>query len=287
MSDNVLRAVENIEGGPGMHFITFSRKMGSMGSEIARQVADQLNYQFYDTEAIANKAREMGFGEDIKEIDEKGPSLLERLFSLKPTISLDRLTSVVYELASRGNAVFLGRGGHLLFSSLKCALHVRVIASLENRIQNLGQRGFNKGIAVDAVNKSDYERAAFIKFAFGKDWDNPELYDIVLNTDNVTVDLAVKTVLQMGLSEEMKACSVNAMRSLEMMGLSRRLQATLIEAGLIYSKSRSLSVSVLEPGKIRVTGMIASESDKARVEEILKAIPGVQSIEFQVQIIEG
>ena len=66
-----------------MYFITFSEKMGTNGSEIARRVADQLGYNFYDTEAIENAAQEMGFLQDIKEIDEKVPSLFERLFSHK------------------------------------------------------------------------------------------------------------------------------------------------------------------------------------------------------------
>lgn len=270
-----------------MNFITFSRKMGSMGSEIASQVAKQLNYSFYDTKAIESKALEMGFGEDIRKIDEKGPPLFERLFSVKPTIFLNRLTAVIYELASKGDAVFLGRGGNILFSSLKCALHVRVIASHENRVQRLVERGFRKETAIEAIKKSDQERATFIKFAFGVDWDNPELYDIVLNTDHMNVGLAVETVLHIARSEEIRACSLQSMKSLEMMGLSRRLQATLIEAGLIFSKSKSLSVSVLEPGKIRLTGMVASEADKTKVEEILKGVPGVESIDVQVKIIES
>lgn len=279
--------MKNNKGRSGMNFITFSRKMGSMGSEIASQVAEKLNYSLYDTKAIERKALEMGFWEDIKKIDEKGPSFFDRLFSVKPTIFLNRLTSVIYELASHGDAVFLGRGGHLLFSSLKCALHVRVIASKENRVQRLVERGFHKETAIEAVNKSDQERGAFIKFAFGVDWDNPELYDIVLNTDHMTVSLAVETVLHIARSEEIKACSLQAMKSLQMMGLSRRLQATLIEAGLIFSKSKSLSVSVLEPGKIRLTGMVATEADMTKVEEILKVVPGVESIDLQVKIIES
>jgi len=40
------------------------------------------------------------------------------------------------------------------------------------------------------------------------DWDNPELYDFVLNMDNLTLDLAVNTVLQFAGSEEIKARSV-------------------------------------------------------------------------------
>ena len=158
-----------------MYFITFSRKMGTNGSEIARRVADQLGYNLYDTEAIENTAREMGFLEDVKKIDEKTPSLFQRFFTQKPEVHLDRLHSVIYELASRGNAVFLGRGSHILLRSFKCALHIRVTASLENRIANLVGRGLVREAAIKAIHKSDHEREGFLKFAFGVDWDNPEL----------------------------------------------------------------------------------------------------------------
>ena len=93
-----------------MQFITLTRKMGTGGSEIARRVARQLGYAFYDTEAIEAAAQEMGFLGDVKEVDEKVPSLFERYFTRRPEIRLDRFDSVIYELASRGNAVFLGRG---------------------------------------------------------------------------------------------------------------------------------------------------------------------------------
>ncbi len=262
-----------------MYFITFSRKMGTNGSEIARRVADQLGYSFYDTEAIENAAREMGFLKDIKEVDEKVPSLFERLFTQKPEIHLDRLHSIIYELASRGNAVFLGRGSHILLRTFKCALHIRVIASLEKRIENLVGRGWHREVAIKAIHKSDHERGAFIKFAFEVDWDNPELYDLVLNTDNLTVDMAANTVLHLASSEEIKARSVDAMRSLEMMGLARRAEAALIEAGLKHGPS----VSVLEPGRIQLTGFVAEEMTKTKAEEILRGVKGVKSIDNQIQ----
>ena len=64
-----------------MHFITFSREMGTNGTKIARQVAEKLNYRLIDTEAIDNKAREMGFLESVEKADEKPPSLFLRFFS--------------------------------------------------------------------------------------------------------------------------------------------------------------------------------------------------------------
>jgi cytidylate kinase len=266
-----------------MYFITFSEKMGSNGSEIALRVAEQLGYSFYDTEAIENAAREMGFLQDIREIDEKMPSLFQRLFSQKPEIHLDRLHSVIYELASRGNAVFLGRGSYILLRVFKCALHIRVIASLEKRIQNLVERGFHREVAIKEIHRSDHERGAFVKFAFGVDSDNVDLYDIVINTDNFTIDLAINTVLHMARSEEIKARSLDAMKSLEMMGLARRVEAVLIEAGF---PSTSVSVSVLEPGKIQLTGFVGKQMEKAEAEGVLKGVKGIKSLENQIRVIE-
>jgi len=86
------------------------------------------------------------------------PSIFHRLFSLKPTVYFDRLYSVIYELARQGDAVFLGRGSHILLRAFDCALHVRVTASLETRIQNLVGRGFTRETAARAISRSDEER---------------------------------------------------------------------------------------------------------------------------------
>jgi cytidylate kinase len=268
-----------------MHFITFSRKMGANGSEIARQVAEKLEYNFYDTEAIEKAAREMGFLESVKEIDKKAPSLFQRVFSHKPTIELDRLTSVIYELAQKGDAVFLGRGSQILLKSFNCALHIRVVASLEKRVQNLLERGFHREVALKAIEQTDHERGSFIKFAFGVDWENPNLYDVILNMDKLSVQLAVNIVIQMARSEDIKACSIDAMKSIEMMGLTHRAEAALIEAGLTYGPAGAyVSVIVEEPGRVRLLGVVDDKTTKTRAEKIVKDVKGVESIENQIRV---
>jgi len=268
-----------------MYFITFSRKMGANGTEIARQVAEKIGYDFYDTEAIEKAAREMGFLENLKEINEKVPSLFQRVYSHKPAIELDRLTSVVYELAKKGNAVFLGRGSHILLKSFNCALHIMVTASPEKRIQNLIERGFHREAALKAIEHSDHERRAFIKFAFRVDWENPELYDVILNMDKLSVQLAVNTVIQMARSEDIKACSIDAMKSLEVMGLVNRAEAALIEAGLTYGPAGAyVSVIVEEPGRVRLLGVVDDKTSKTRAEKIVKNVKGVESIDNQIRV---
>jgi len=100
--------------------------------------------------------------------------------------------------------------------------------------------------------------------------------------DNVTQDMAVNTVIHVASSEEIKARSVDAMKSLEMMGLARGAEAALIEAGL---PSISLSFSVSEPGKITLTGTVSEQSNKIRAEEILRGFKGVKSIDNQIKVI--
>ena len=112
-----------------MHFITISRKLGSCGTEIANKVAENLGYKIVDTEAIEAMARKMGFLEAGEDVDEKPPSFFTRIFTQKPHVRLDRLNSVIYELAEQGDTIFMGRGGHILLKAFDCALHVRITAS--------------------------------------------------------------------------------------------------------------------------------------------------------------
>ena len=268
-----------------MHFITFSRKYAAGGTEVARKVAEKLGYRFYDTDAIDHTASEFGFAEDVKEIGERPPSFFRKIFSSKPSIDLERLSSVVYELAEKGDAVFLGWGSHMLLKSFSCALHVRVIASREKRIENLAKWGYGREAAPTLIDRGDHDRAGFIKFAFGVEWENPELYDLVLNMDKLSVDLAVDTVVNVARSNEIQACSIDAMRSIQTLALANRVEASVEEAGFAYGHNMSVAVSVPQPGKVELTGIVEDEASRTRAEEIARGVKGVESIDNRIRLV--
>ena len=166
-----------------MYFITVSEMIGTNGDKIAMEVAKNLNYTYYGEEELFKAANGMGFLSDLEKLDEKGPTLLEKLFSEKPKVYLDRLQSVIYEVAKKGDAVFFGRGSQLLLNSFGCALHVLVTGSMEKRAERIGT-GMNveKEVAEKIVQRSDQNKRGFLKFAFDEDWLNPRLYDLILNT---------------------------------------------------------------------------------------------------------
>jgi len=267
-----------------MHFITFSRKLGANGTAIARHAAEKLGYRFIDTEAIEKAAQKMGILESVSELDEKVPSLFQRIFSHKPSINLARLNSVINELAQKGDAVFLGRGGHMLLKAFGCGLHVRVVASRKTRIRNLEAQGYGEDLAEKLIEHSDAERSSFMNFAFKVDWEDAGLYDVVLNTDKLSVDSAVDTVLALACSSEINACSLHSLESLGNLALAGRVEAAIIEAGLSYGIETSVLAAVEEPGKVCLSGLVEDKQSKIRAEEVVKKVNGVTAIDNQIRI---
>ena len=267
-----------------MDFVTVSRELGTEGGEIAENVAKILGYRFVDTKAIEKAAAEMGFLESVAEVDEKAPSFFKRFLSHKPTVELDRLNSIIYELARKGNTVFLGRGGQILLNSFDCALHVRVIASRPKRIRNLMEKGYAKEAAAKAIEKSDHEKSSFIRFAFRREWDDPGLYDLVINMDKLSVNLAVESILAVARSDDIKACTADSLQAIGRMALADRVEAAIIEAGLSWGQTYSVSVSVPEPGKVLLTGLVEEEGAKKRAEGVVKLVKGVEAVDNRIRV---
>jgi cytidylate kinase len=268
-----------------MKWITVSRKMGTRGSEIARRVASELGYPLYDTKAINRMAQELGVLGSVRQVDEKTPPIFQRLFSQRPMVYLERLYSVIYELAKKGDAVFVGRGSQILLRDFPCVLRVRVTASHEKCVRTLMDQGLNREAAARAIKRSDDERSAFVKFAFGVDWEDPERYDLVLNMDKLSLNEAVSTVLHIVRSQDIAEASPEAVGALETMALASRAQAALVEASFGHGCAASLSVSVVAPGTVRVSGDVETRERKAEAESVLRAVKGVKSVENAIQVV--
>jgi cytidylate kinase len=268
-----------------MYFITFTDMLGTRGEKIARQVAGSLNYSFYGEEELLHAAERMGFLPDVKQLDEKGPGLIDLFFSEKPKIFLDRLQSVIFEVAKSGNAIFYGRGSQLLLNSFGCALHTLVIGSTEKRIlQVMEEQKVGREIAEKMIHRSDSNKKGFLRFAFHEDWLNPQLYDLILNMDKLSVEAAVKMVVDAAKSEEIKACGIDSVTALGKLSLHRKIESALLEAGAM---TPYLFVEVEDMDSVRVYGMITSPDEKERVEGILKGIKDVKKITSDLSVYRG
>ncbi|OGP74077.1 MAG: hypothetical protein A2V86_07315 [Deltaproteobacteria bacterium RBG_16_49_23] len=259
-----------------MYFTTISEMLGTNGEKIARQAAKELDYTFYGEEELFKAAEEMGFLSDVKKMGEKGPAFLERFFSEKPKIYLDRLQSVIYEVAKKGDAVFFGRGSQLLLHSFDCAFHVLVTGSMEKRVKRvMEEKQVNREVAERVIRRSDHDKRGFIRFAFDEDWLNPHLYDLILNTDKLSLESASKMIAVGARSEEIKFCGIDSVNSLGKLSIQRKVEAAFLEAGI---SQQHLFVTVEDIESVRLFGFVGSPEEKEKVNALVKGIKGIKNI---------
>lgn len=268
-----------------MYFITVSEMLGTNGEKIGRQVAKIINYIFYGEEELFKAADEMGFLSDIEKSDEKGPAFLEKFFSEKPKVYLDRLQSVIYELAKKDDALFFGKGSQLLLNAFDCAFHVLVTGSMKKRIQRIMEEKQIGGEAAEKmIRQSDQDKRGFLRYAFDEEWLNPHLYDLVLNTDKLSVNSAVKILVDAAKSDEIKACGHDSVKSLGRLSLQRKVEAALMEAGL---SSQYLYFTVDDIDSVRVYGLVGSIEKKEKIETVLKDIKEIKKITNDLKIFKS
>jgi cytidylate kinase len=257
--------------------------------KIAASVADELALELYDDKRLEKEAIRLSIKPEVlRDLEEKTPGLFSRIFSDKPQIYMNLLHGVVYEVAKQGQGIIMGHGSQMLLRDFGCALHVRIHASESSRIENLmSQRGLGREVAEKLVRKSDNERRGFMRFAFHMDWNDPSLYDLVINRDKLGIDSAAGLIIQAARSQEIKECSLTALESMENLSLARRVQAAVLEnevASDIYHR-HMFHIEVPEKGVVQVSGYTDTEEARARFLEVVDGVPGVTEVRSEVSVV--
>jgi len=181
-----------------MAVVTISRQLGSGGDYVGNMVASMLSYKLANKRSLLMEAQRRGMVESgvVDEIGEGKPPVLER-FMRRKSRAVYAIRSLIQETAVEGNAVIMGRGGNVELKKRRDVLKVRIIADSETRIARIMRESeVNKAQAMRMLKKSDKERSAYVKHFFLVDASNPELYDIIINTTNISPDAAARLIVQ-------------------------------------------------------------------------------------------
>ena len=110
---------------------------------------------------------------------------------------IDAIHSTMMDMASEGNVVFVGRGGHVILNDLPNVLRVGVIAHVEDRIKTIMEREkLNHAVAETMIQNRDSARIYYFQKFFGLDEpDRPDLYHLVVNTSEVSLEYARDLVI--------------------------------------------------------------------------------------------
>ncbi|MBN1849677.1 MAG: cytidylate kinase-like family protein [Deltaproteobacteria bacterium] len=264
-----------------MSFITISCSMGSDGARIASFVAKELKIDLYDDSRLQQEALRLGFRPDeVGGLDEKAPGFFDRLRDNQFRAYLDLMESVVYEVARHGNGVIVGHGSQFLLRDFNCALHVRIYASEASRIQRLiHDRHLKEDTAKKLIHKNDQAHRGFLRFAFHMDWDDPSLYDLVINTEKVGSDKAANLVIAAAQSDKIQTCSMTALESMERLSLLKKVEAAFLQNDITLLH---YTIEVPKKGTVYISGFTQFAEEKNRVLNVVKKIPGISRVDDNI-----
>ena len=198
-------------GGAGRRAVTISRQTGSGGHAVAEKLAEYLQVAFpkdacpwavFDRNLVEKVLEQHHLPQRLARFMTEDriseiADTVDELFGLHPpSWTLVRQTAdTILRLAELGNVILIGRGANIITSKLPHVFHVRLVASLERRIEQVQQMS-NLGAkaAREFIEREDRGRRRYLKKYFGKAMDDPLLYHITINTDLVSYEQAARMI---------------------------------------------------------------------------------------------
>ena len=194
--------------------ITISRQTGSgahaVGEELTRYLAAESPretppWTLFDRDLVKkvladhNLPERMAkfLAEDrISEIDDT----LDEFFGLHPQswVLVRKTAETILKLVEVGRVIVIGRGGGIITRKLDYVLHVRLVGSLERRVQYVKEYyKMDDKQAREFIHREDRGRRRYLRKYFNEDIDDPLLYHMVINTDRVPPAQAAKAIGQL------------------------------------------------------------------------------------------
>jgi len=201
-----------------MPIVTIRGQMGSGAPEIGRLVADLLKVDYVDREIIAEVAAAINRSDnEIIAKERPSSSLLERIGEALARTAIRRgvasaylstsamplddkrylkaLRAVIRELARTRRMVIRGRGSQFILKDYPRALHVLVVAPLKMRVSRvMTDLKLDEKEAKKEIVRSDSSRREFTRSYFHAELEDPTLYDLVINTKNLSFKASASIV---------------------------------------------------------------------------------------------
>ena len=265
-----------------MAVIALTQEMGSLAKEVAEQVARDMGLAVMRHEVVDHVASRMHVPTSlINRLREGKAGAIERRRADQATIAV-YTSEEVLDVAARGNVVLRGWGATCLLRPVPHVVCVRITRSLEKRVEWLmGHLETEDAALAEAeVRRSDRAHAARMHELFDVTWGDPVLYDLVINTDRVTVDSAVEQIR--ALAGRPEFAETEASRALLTdMALEARVRVALRDDAV----TRSIDVTIAAAaGRVSLQGIVVSAEERLQAEKVAGGVAGVTSVDNELRL---
>ena len=193
-------------------FVTLSRQYGCMAYVMADRLAHRLNAEFpewnftiYDRETLEMMIKDDAITADVINglsgrtrgfiEDAVGQLIAQRLPETRVFYHLAR---TFCSIAALGQAILIGCGGAAITRKIPAGMHVRLIAPIKWRIENMRNYPDRADEAsMEIVKQADKERESFVRKYLGVDVNDPGLYHLIPNNQFLTMEEQIEIITKL------------------------------------------------------------------------------------------
>ena len=265
-----------------MTVIAMTQEMGSLAKDVADQLASDLGLATMRHEVVDHVSSRMRVPTSlINRLREGKAGAIERLRADKASLAV-YMAEEVLEVASRGNVVLRGWGATCLLRRVRHVVSVRITRPLAQRVAWLQERlgTDDAAFAEEEIRRSDRAHAARMQAQFDVTWGDPLLYDLVLNTDRVSVESCAAQIA--ALSRRPEFAETEASRAvLANLWLEARVRAAL----RADPETRDVDVTVAtDGGRVFLSGMVVAADELPAAERVARGVVGVTAVDNALRV---
>ena len=185
-------------------FITITRQYGSGGMYIAEALAKKMGVKCYNRNIVAAAAESLDTFDDVQSVIEKSydtPNDFVASLSALVGQGVPRQNQmyvqqarIIRELAECDeSAVFVGRCADYILRDVPNHFSFFIYADDDCRRQRAKE--YYKDFSFQDVLDVDKKRKSYYAYYTGRTWGDPQNYDLMINTTNITAEQAIKIIL--------------------------------------------------------------------------------------------
>jgi cytidylate kinase len=259
-----------------MAVVTISRGSASGGLLLSQKLGEKLGYDIVSREDVIREAARFGASEEsLQEALLKPPTFWDR-FKHERWRYLAFVQAALCERAQRDRIIYHGNAGHLLLQGIPHVLCIRLNASMPFRIHQVMERQhMSRQQAIRCIENADRQRRDWTRFLYGKDWLDPQLYDLVINLKTLTVEAAAEVAAAAAQREEFQPTETSR-KAMDDLVLASRVKAALAAD----EKTASVEIAIrADDGVVSLKGKVRPESLVESVIRVATDVEGVREVD--------
>jgi cytidylate kinase len=218
-----------------MPIITISRESYTRAKEVAEKVAEKLGFQCVSREVLIEASEEFNVPEvKLLKALRDAPFVLDRLTFGKERYTAYIQVALLQRLQS-DKVVYHGLAGHYLVEGISHVLKVRIIGNMEDRVKIVMRRAevfeqaavamkgismpglsrpgaprpISKKKALQVIEESEEARRKWGLHLYGVDTHDPDLYDLVIHINKLSVDDAADLICRAASMDRFRRANRN------------------------------------------------------------------------------